>query len=409
MTERLAQLMQDEAADLRVPHPPIDAILLAGRRERRQRRVLPAIGASAAAAAIVGAVLVLPIAGPESGPSDGSVAVHTVSEASFSAAKAAAAQDAFARGGAFAVGSKVYFGGDDFAVQIDDPAVKAVRYTSAGVLVRHGKGYAMDDASRDNYSLVGTDGSVVDLNVDIGDVSVSTQATQPYLVYAREGLGEGDWEVVVLDLRNGQVAAAVPVEGDFSWGGWDAPPVSLSGGRVYVGLDDAMVAVDWQTGEVTTTPLPPSTYPDVNADRYLQIDDDISGRGELNVSVQVRDAFTGETLLDLPGMGDRLASLSPDGEQVLVLPYMLVNDDGQIQKLSDTVLYTVDTGEQIKLPPSLIGGYGWTPDGLVFSVTAEGTTLCSADTGECVTTPFGTELAEVDLGTVRLGGMVNES
>lgn len=408
MTERLSALMHDETAALHVPHPPIDAILLAGRRERRRGRVLPLIGA-AAASVVVGAVLIVPSMGSDGESGDGSVAVHDLSGATFSDAKADAARRAYSRGGAFAVGSKVYFGdSDDYGVHIGDPAVRGLYYTSAGVLVRHGKDYAMDGSSRDSYSLVETDGSVTGLDLHIGDVSPSTDPTQPYFAYARRG--DDGWDVVVLDLRSGKPAATVPVEGAFTWGGWDAPPVALSGDRVYVGLDDATVAIDWRTGEATTTALPSSRYPDINADRYLQIDNGVSEDGmELDVSVRVRDALSGETLLDLPNVGDRFASLSPDGAHVLVLPYMLIGDGGQIQRLSDAALYTVETGEKMDLPASPVGGYGWTPEGLIFSLAENAVTLCNIDDGGCSTTPLGLEITADDLGTIRLGGMVNES
>lgn len=400
--------MREEADGLDIPHPRLDAIMLDGRRERRRKRFVPAIGAAAAAAIVVGGVLVLPGLGSDSAPD--SVTVHERADASFSEAKAQAAASAYSRGGAFAAGAKVYFGDtDQYAVDIDDPAVKKLSYTSAGVLVRHGTDYAMDDASRDGYSLVGTDGSVTGLDLRIGDVSSSTEATQPYLAYAREGEGDTDWDVVLLDLRDGSVAATVPVDGKFSWGGWDAPPVTLSGDRIFMGLDDAMVAVDWRTGDTTNTPLPTSTFPEVSADRYLEIDNSVSADNtSFTANVRVRDALSGETLLDLPDVGDRFASISPDGEQVLVLPYMSIGADDQIQRLADAVLYTVDTGDRMELPASPIGGYGWTPDGLVFSVTADSTTLCDADDG-CSTMPLDLGLSDDELGTLRLAGMLNGS
>ncbi|PUA80880.1 hypothetical protein C7S10_10765 [Nocardioides currus] len=400
--------MREEADGLDVPLPRVEAIILEGRRERRRRRVLPAL-AGVAAAAVAGALLV-PHLVDDPAPSGESVTAHERADAAFSGAEAAAAADAYARGGAFAAGSRLYFGGSgEFGVPIDDPAVKSVYYTSAGVLVRHGTDYAMDDASRDGYSLVRTDGSITGLDLHLGDVSASTDPTQPLLAYARPGRGSGDWDVVVLDLESGEPVATVPVDGAFTWGGWDAPPVALEGDRVYLGLDDAMLAVDWHTGETTTTPLPTSTYPEINGDRYLSIDNGVSDDGTgLDASVRVRDALTGETLLDLPDVGDRFASLSPDGEQVLVLPYLPVGDDGQVQEVPGAVLYTVATGEETTIPASPLGGYGWTPDGLVFSVAGDSTTLCEAGSG-CTTTPLDLDLSDGEVGTLRLGGMVNES
>ena len=286
-----------------------------------------------------------------------------------------------------------------------DPAVRGLYYTSAGVLVRHGKDYPMDGSSRDGYSLVGTDGSVTGLDLRIGDVSPSTDPAQPYFAYARPD--EDEWEVVVLDLTSGTPAAVVPVEGAFAWGGWDAPPVALSGDRVYVGLDDATVVIDWRTGETTATPLPSSTYPDIDADRYLQVENRVSADGiELQVSVRVRDALTGDTLLELPDVRDRWASLSPDGERVLVLPYMNFDGDGQIQRLTDAVLYDVDTGDKLALPASPEGGYGWTPDGSIIYLSHDGIARCNIKT--CSTQPIAEGL-RLDEGTVRLGGIVNEA
>lgn len=415
MPERLADLMRAEADDLEIPQPRVAEILHAGRGERRRRRLVPVLAASTAAAAVivVGALVVAPDSRPapdRDGRGDGSVALHERADASFSASRAAAARSAYERGGAFAVASRVYFGDPDHGVEIGDPAVRGLYYTSAGVLVRHGRDYAMDGSSRDGYSLVETDGSVTGLDLRIGDVSPSADPTQPYLAYARPVGGDSEWEVVVLDLRTGRPAATVPVDGTFTWGGWDAPPVALSGDRVYVGLDDAVVAVDWRSGDASTTPLPASTYPDINADRYLQIDNGVSADGaEMDVSVRVRDALTGETLLDLPHVGDRFASLSPDGEHVLVLPYMMIGEGGQIQRMSGAVLHTVDTGESMAIPDSPVGGYGWTPDGLVLSLTQDSATLCDAAEGTCSTSALDLGLTADDIGTVRLGGMVNES
>lgn len=392
--------MRAEADTLDIPHPPTATIVSEGRRARRRRFTVPALAAAAAIAA-VSALTVVP--GMNSDPGDATVSMRERKAASFTKAQAAAAEEAYTQSGAFAAGSKVYFGSYQKGVEVQDPAVRGLYYTSAGVLVRHGKDYAMDGSSRDGYSLVGTDGSVTGLDLALGDVSPSTDPTQPYLAYARKG--EVDWQVVILDLRTGEPAAMVPVEGSFTWGGWDAPPVALSGDRVYVGLDDETLAVDWRTGVSTTTDLPASRFPDINSDRYLRIENDTSG-GTLNATVQVLDAVTGEVLLSLPEVGDRFASLSPDGKHVLVLPYLPMNEDGQVGPLSNAILYNVGNGDGVDLPASPQGGYGWTPDGSIISVDTDGLTLCAFET-ECATTPLNPDAASS--GTIRLGGMVNES
>lgn len=395
MVDHLTDLMRAEADALDIPHPPTASIMREGRRTRRSHVVVPGI-AAAAAASVVGALVLLP--GPGAAPGDPTVATHERAPAAFTSAQAADALTAYAEKGAYAAGSEVYFGGLAQGVEIDDPAVRGLYYTSAGLLVRHGRDHAMDGSSRDGYSLVGTDGSVRGLDLALGDVSASTDPTQPYLAYARRAAD--DWEVVVLDLRTGEPAAVVPVSGSFSWGGWDAPPVALSGDRVYVGLDDDVVAVDWRTGEVTPTALDGSRYPDINADRFLEVD---NGRGD--ASVRVQDARTGEVLLDLPDIGDNWASLSPDGSQVLVLPYLPMGEDGQVGPIDGAVLYSVDTGQHLELPASPVGGYGWTPSGSVTSVNGEELTSC--DLTGCESTPIPPGAAGA--GTIRLGGMVNEA
>ena len=56
-----------------------------------------------------------------------------------------------------------------------------------------------------------------------------------------------------------------------------------------------------------------------------------------------------------------------------------------------------------------VGGFGWTPDGSLFNVTQDAITLCDADDSGCSTTPVDLGLTDDELGTLRLGGMVNES
>ena len=408
MAELLSDLLRAEADTLDVPPAPVHEIVTAGRGMRRRRRWSGTLVMAAAAASVVVGGLVLSPGLRDDLPPDPSVALHERVDATFSASETAAAQEALRSDGAYAVGSRVYLGDEAYGVEVGDPAVRGLYYTSAGVLVRHGKDYAMDGSSRDSYSLVGTDGSLTGLDLRIGDVSPSTDPTQPYFAYARRG-SESDWEVVLLDLRDGTPAAIVPLDGDFTWGGWAAPPVALSGERVYVGLDDATVAVEWHTGEVTRTPLPASSYPDVNADRYLQVDNGVSDDGmELAARVQVRDALTGDTLFDVDA-GDRWASLSPDGRYVLILPYLLVGDRGQVQRTEGAKLHDITTGATMALPASEVGGYGWTPEGRLFSVTRHDVTMCDPQARACETRPLGADITDEDLATIRLGGVVNES
>ncbi|MBE7325080.1 hypothetical protein IEQ44_10455 [Nocardioides sp. Y6] len=398
-------LLTRAADEVDVPVPDTSAILRAGRRQHRRntlRRVTPAVGLVAASA--VAAAVLIPQSPDELGAPEG-VRVTEVAPAAFSAAETREVTRAYVETGAFAIGTTVYLGArDTHPVELDVPAIRGLHLTSAGVLVRHGKDLSMDVAS--SYSLVGTDGSVRAVDLAPGDVAVGTDAGQPYFSYARKA-GQG-WEVVVHDLRSGELTATVTVSGDFTWGGWDAPPVSLSGDVVWVGLDEETAAFDWRTGERVESALPGSLYPAVKGGR--QVFETTNKRYE-TTGFEVKDARTGDVVLDVPVTAKRstLGLLSPDGEALMMGPYLMHTEDDQIRDTRGMRVIDVASGRSTDLPASPVGGYGWTPDGHVFSVDGQQAVVCDPLAGECTTTELSLGVSPGDLGTLRLGGLVTDS
>ncbi|SFC39416.1 hypothetical protein SAMN04487968_10665 [Nocardioides terrae] len=384
MTERLSALLHDEALDVPVPAAPAEAIIAGGRRTRVRRR-LGAGAVSAAAAAAVAAVCLM--------PSDGSGLRL--------APDPAAASPLDPAGWAVSAGSTLYLGNGATA-QLPDK-VKSIYYTSAGTVVRTGT-VAYTDAPDSAYALVGDDGRVHSLGLALGDRAPSTDPRLPYLAYAqrRGNTGHDAWDVVLRDVRSGDVAVSVPVDGSFTWGGWNAPPVALDGDHVYVGLDDATLDVDWRTGAVSTAShLPAARFPESTSGRVAL--ENRSGQ-----PVRVAEVSTGASVAELspgggPGEGPAAVSISPDGRFALLVPWRTCDDDNacvydqpasEVLQLDGGRSATVDLGDQV----------GWTPDGRLIRVTGQGVDLCSPVTAVC--DPTGIRLGE---GPVKVGGNSYES
>ena len=121
MTERLAQLMHDEADSLTIPSPQAATALARGRRARTRDRVLVGGAGVATTAVLVGAALVATNGADE--PTTGRGLDPATA--------------AYLDAGAFATGSTIHLpGGRDVTVE---EKVKVLYYTSAGVLARTGK------------------------------------------------------------------------------------------------------------------------------------------------------------------------------------------------------------------------------------------------------------------------------
>lgn len=383
MNDLLTDLLERETGSLPVPPAPAADILRRAHGRRRRRQVLMSGSIAAAAVVAAGVAFLVPT----------KVTVPRTTPPSLPAA----ATTAYADSGAFSVGSSVYFGpSDDYAVDTHEQ-IKSLYYTSAGVLVRTGDVAYLDDAGPSRYLLVRPDGSTQRLPLDLGDRAPGADPGQPYLAYAD---GSGDqWHVVVYDVEQARQVASVPLEGDFTWGGWLAPPVALSGDHVYVGMDAGLVDVDWRTGTVgDPDPDRASTYPEISGRSVLSVEENAD---LTRTHLTVDDVRTGAPLLSLGLHGWGAGFLSPSGDYVAVA----VADPGSglgPAQVGSFLVYDLATGRHVRVSGPSVGG--WTPEDQLLFVTADAVRLCAADSGTCRTT-------RVDLGhgQVKLGGRSYES
>jgi hypothetical protein len=370
MTERLSTLLHDEAATLPVPPPDAGEVLASGRRLRRRRRATSGVAVLAATALVAGgAVVGISLAGE----------VET--------REPAPATAAYLDHGAFATGTTVHLG-DGRNVDIGEK-VKVLYYTSAGLLVRSGRTPWTDDPGPSHYSLVAPDGTISRLDLDLGDRVPATDPDQPVMTYA-DAAGAGRWDVVVREVTTGKELSRTTLDGTFTWAGWAAPPVELDGDLVYVGLDDDTVAVDWHTGEVTSTDLGGSTAPSVAGGHLVR-----SSRR----TVDVVDLATGRTLYSTPRDGYPYVSLSPDGRFAKVVQ----QDESEGSEFTVVDLSTAE----VTTIHQAAWDFGWTPAGNLVSVDLKAgeLTTCSATSGQCSTSPVSGPVS----GELKLAGNAYES
>ena len=400
MTERLAQLLRQEADHLDVPAPDASTAMSRGRGLRRRHHLVTGAAAIAVLAVIGGTALgVNAITGDDSG----------------SEAEPAAPLEA---GAIFSIGTTLYYADAEQEAAIDDKAIKSLYYTSAGVLVRHGDNGNSDGGGPQRFSIVRPDGTVDPIDVTTEETVHSTDPTQPYLAYAEES-GDGI-DVVVRDVRDDTEAARVPIAGPFTADSWSPPPVSLSGDQVYVTTSPTAYVVDWRSGEVTPTDaIEAGSFVEIHGGREA-----VALKGE----AAVVDVATGEQLLSAPLTKDQYGGfdLSPDGAYAM----LSIEDMGSMGEGSgDLEVYDVATGEHVTVPN---GYYGWTVDGDLFSVSKDELTTCDSTSGNCISVPHAitmppkTEPTEECFtfrgkeecyeqpglnweGTLKLGGRIYES
>jgi len=305
---------------------------------------------------------------------------------------------AYERYGAFSAGNTVYIGNHQVTF---DEKIKALYYTSEGVLVRTGRVAYTDDAGASHYELIRPDGTHHGIDLKMGDRVVGTDPGSPNVAYAEPNGAR--WDFVVIDLVTGDEIVRTTVDGAFTWGGWEAPPVTMAGHRMWALFDAGWTEYDWQAQK---TRLVPGTAqaPLAAAHARFMVD-----RGR---TWQVRDLMTGAAVRDIPlseeqGEPTPTPSLSPDGRFARLASHFagydesgrLIDDPGPYR------FWSLASGKVVTIKSE--GVLGWTPGGNTLQVDAKSDrlTVCDPGTGSC---------DEIDLpvsgtGRVKLGGLSYES
>ena len=257
---------------------------------------------------------------------------------------------------------------------------------------------ATTDTADSTYTLVDADGQTTDFTLELGDRAPGTDPTQPYLAYADKTDDPGRWNVVLRDVRTGDVYRAIPVAGTFTWGGWVAPPVALSGSHVYVGLDDATLDIAWQDATVTrATSLPASNMPTVAGGRVVLEND----RTEV---VRVVDAQTGDGRCSNCPRPTVCCRSPPTARTPSpcrgAAATTRTRAPGTSRRRSST---TCATGRHREVDIR-DASYGWTPAGDLLRVDQDSVDVCQPDTQVCHSTPV-----DVDSRSLRLGGTSYEA
>lgn len=373
MTERLQDLLTREAAGLDVPAPPSDAVISRGKVVRRRRRL--AAGATALATVVaVGGGAALVAAGGQRDAVDPTVAAQQYQDH-----------------GAFAIGRDVYIGEQHVTW---DQEVKAIYYSSVGVVVRSG---ADPDTGSgpSRYAVISPTGEIEPLEVSMADRIPGFEPDGDKFAYADNATSRSV-DVVVHDIPSDEEVSRVTLRGTFDWGGWEAPPVSIDGDRVFVHASrEGWHEVNWRTGEIRIVPGTSDVHESANGRYATRDDQDVW---------TVREWRDGAAVGDLPLRRGWYGFFSPDGRFLWTFP----NEVDEPASGPNTEVYDVVTGAS--------HGYdvpwerddfdlGWTPDGDILIVDGDRVQVCGAATGEC------TERAvdNTSGGAIKIGGNPYES
>jgi hypothetical protein len=365
MTERLSVLLREEAEALDVPRAETGVILARGRGLRRRRR-----WTQVAAVATVAAVVVV----------GGATSAHRL-RADDRIDPAHAAED-FASQGAFAVGRDLYVGDQ----QIRWPeAVKALYYTSAGVVVRSGDS-SNTNTGQSHYELVTPTGERSTIDVKMGSRIAGFEPDSTRFAYATQD--DGQLEVVVHDVVTDRELARITVLDHPVESGWEAPPVSIDGDLAWVRTDPGWTQVNWRTGEVRAISDTVDTYELQNGRYAVQ-------RGNVwEIRAMADQTVVGEVRM-LKGW---YAFFSPDGSLMRSFP----NDVRDVDETPSAYVHDVTAGTSIEYPDAG-NQVGWTPDGHLLILAGQTVRVCEAMSGACTVRAFDGS------GDVKLGGAPYEA
>lgn len=390
MTERLSTLLRDEAAGIDVPVPDPTAVVRRARGMRRRRHgVELLVGLTVVGLAATG--LLVGVRG-DRGDRGGVQSRYAD----------APADAAYREYGAYSVGSVVHIGNHQIRF---DQKIKALYYTSAGVLVRRGKVAETDAPGASLYTLVRPDGSTEDVDLRMGDRVPGTDPDSPYVAYAEpHGASTGNphdttsWDLVAVDLRTGAEAARTTVGGAFTWGGWEAPPVTTAGTRMWALFDQGWVEFDWAAGTTRTVPGTRGASLEAAHGRYL-----LRGARQQD-DWRIIDFVSGRTVATVPHGRDDYGTLSTTGGYLRFDGTYTVDESGTaVGGIPDARFLSLATGRVVT-----IGGYrwGWTPEGNALAVDqAKGRiVVCDPADGSCRRVS-----EDIPAGRVKLGGLSYES
>lgn len=349
MTDRLSQLLHQEATHIPTPAVPDPARLaIDGRRLRRRRQVTNGLAAAAAAAVVaVGSAAVWQGVTDERSPD---VAAEIPRDA-------------------------VVYGWED-QVHIDDLTVSVpgsvtdVDLTAQGALVT--------SQVPDRLTLVRTDGTSVDLGSPPDPSQVVTDPDSEVFVYTE--MRAGELVLVVRALESGDVVQELPVDGQ---GG--RPGLSFDGGTVYLSYGkDGIVALDLASGDRSRLHLTTSGLPAIQDGRAVLSDVSTSS------DYRVVDIASGETLLTFPGQGLIDSSLSPDTRWIIAVRDTIGSGLVPLDEESppEVTVYDITSGEQVVLDEVDSGaGWAWTLAGELFRIDGDEVVRCNPASGSCARTP----------------------
>jgi hypothetical protein len=359
MTERLATLLREESETIAVPRP-VPAEILSRGRSLRARRRWTRVGLALCVVA---------------GLTAGGLAVRQHDGRGVEPAHAAAD---FASLGAFAIGHELYLG--DQRVHFEE-SIKAIFYTSAGVMVRTG-GTSDPDDGPSTFTLVSPTGERSPVRVELGNRVAGFEPDSSRFAYATAAGGPGRWEVVVHDAASDEELARVAVSGT-AYGGWDAPPVAIDGDLAWVHFEDGWTEVNWRTGATRAVPDTTDTFEIQNGHYAVQ---------RTHVW-EIRSMTDGHTVGQVELKKGWYAFFSPDGGSMRGFP-----NGVRVPEPASSFGYDVATGQSHKHPGF---GYqlGWTPDGHLLWSHGDTVSVCELLTDECDDRWTG-----LPTGTVRLGG-----